>query len=301
MPLSQPTHVDPVDLAALSEREGLARGMYGVKISGLENCGCFAPVPQDWPEWRVVVELVEAPDDQRPESAGPDRCLLRFGDGSTAEANRVDPGANIHLRLTRDVAPCHVAHPYLAAVGMFSAYWGDRLPLHAGAVGIDGKAWLILATKAGGKSTTLALLERAGHPVLADDLSVIDPEMNVHRGPRFVDLRREAAETLGIGTNLGVLGVRERWRHPVGDAPLTLPLGGIVATAWGDPGLEPVAGSARLELIAGSMALRVPGSWNELVMDVALSVPLFVWRRPENLAMADAGIAQLVDRAMRSR
>jgi hypothetical protein len=31
-------------------------------------------------------------------------------------------------------------------------------------------------------------------------------------------------------------------------------------------------------------------------MDIVTSVPLFVWRRPQNLAVADVGIEQLVDR-----
>jgi hypothetical protein len=131
--------------------------------------------------------------------------------------------------------------------------------------------------------------------VLADDLSIIDPDMNVHRGPRFIDLRRDAAQSLGVGTNLGVLGARERWRHRIGDAPLTLPLGGIIATEWGEPGFDSVTGAARVATIAGSIALGVPGPWDELFMDIVTSVPLVVWRRPENLATADVGVAQLVD------
>jgi len=176
---------------------------------------------------------------------------------------------------------------------MLNAYWGDRIPLHAGAVGIDGKAWLIATTKAGGKSTTLALLAIAGHPVLADDLSVIDSGLHVHRGPRFIDLRQEAAEALGVGEYVGVLGVRERWRYRIADAPLTLPLGGIFIPTWGEPAIEHIAGSARLGPLAASLALRVPAPWDQLLLNIASSVPMVRWSRPPGLAQADRAIAQL--------
>jgi hypothetical protein len=269
--------------------------MYGVRIEGLDACECFGSIPSDWPEWRVTAETFVAADHQSPGSVGPERGLLRFGDGSIARVERREDGGSIHVQTTQVVAPCLLAHPYLGPVGVFSSYWTDRLPLHAGAVDIGGAAWLVLATKSGGKSTTLALLDRSGHAVLADDLSIIDPGMNVHRGPRFIDLRRDAAQFLGIGTELGVLGTRERWRHPIGDAPLTLPLGGIIATEWGEPGIEAVRGAARFETVGGSIALGVRGPWDELFMDIVTSVPLFVWRRPQNLVAAGVGIEQLVD------
>ena len=276
--------------------EASDHGMYGVRIVGLDACGCFGSVPSDWPEWHVTAETVVTTDHQGPTSVGPERGLLRFGDGSTAQVERLDHGGSIHVQTTRNVAPCQLAHPYLGPVGVFSSYWTDRLPLHAGAVDIEGAAWLVLATKSGGKSTTLAFLDRAGHAVLADDLSIIDPGMNVHRGPRFIDLRSDTAQFLGIGTELGVLGTRERWRHRIGDAPLTLPLGGIIATEWGEPGIETVRGAARFETIGGSIALGVLGPWDELFMDIVTSVPLLAWRRPQNLAAAEVGIEQLVDR-----
>ena len=183
---------------------------------------------------------------------------------------------------------------------MVGAYWESRIPFHAGAVGIEGKAWLVAAAKGGGKSTTLGLLALSGHPVLADDLSVVGSDLEVHRGPRFVDLRGDVADALGIGRYIGVLGVRERWRFDVGDAPLTLPLAGLIIPSWGDFAIEPIRGSARLAAVAPCVSLRVPGPWDELFMDVSLTLPVLRWTRPRGLASADGAVAQLLA-AMRGR
>ena len=46
--------------------------------------------------------------------------------------------------------------------------------LHAGVVGVGGRAVAIAGAKGAGKSTLTATLARAGHPILADDLAVLD-------------------------------------------------------------------------------------------------------------------------------
>jgi hypothetical protein len=272
----------------------MARGMYGVKITGLRDYESLGTVPSTWNEWSVTVDDLDESEDDRHQFADADRGLLRFGDGSTADVTRMGDGGSVHLRLARRVDENLLAHPYLGAVGMFSALWGGRIPFHAGAVDIGGQAWLILATKGGGKSTTLALFDRLGYDVLSDDLAIIDTDFNVHRGPRFIDLREDSAEELGIGTCLGVLGARERWRHPIGDAPLTLPLGGIIKAEWGEHAIEKVAGTEKVWALAGSIALSVPAPWNDLFMDVVTSTPLLRWSRPHQLSEATANIDSLI-------
>lgn len=270
------------------------RGMYGVKIKGLDECSCLEPVPDDWPEWTVTTEVIAGQDAPRTDFADDNRARLCFSDGSTAEATRTEAGGAIRVRLSRDVDRCLIAHPYLATVGMFQSLWKNGLPVHAGAVGIDGMAWLILASKGGGKSTSLLLLEQAGYPVLTDDLSIIDPDLDVQRGPAFIDLRRETAEAMGIGKELGVLGARDRWRHPIGERPLTLPLGGIIMAEWGRPSLEPLEGGAKVQALAGNLSLSVPGPWNDLFMDIVTSRPALTWNRPKNLKAAPDEIAMLL-------
>jgi hypothetical protein len=79
--------------------------------------------------------------------------------------------------------------------------WHQRglLPLHASAVGVKGKAIAIAGDSGVGKSTLAAALERQGHPVLADDISIVDPKtMNVLVGQRRLRLWQSALEQLGI-------------------------------------------------------------------------------------------------------
>lgn len=273
----------------------ISRGLYGVRVTGLGNESSLAPVPSAWPAWHVVAEQDLDLDVDRTESVGPDAAFIRFGDGSTAEAWREDAGGRLRLSLVRDVGGNNLAHPFLAPVGMLSAYWGDRLPLHAASFGLDGRAWLLAAGKEGGKSTTLAMLELAGYPALADDLTVIDSNLAVHRGPRLIDLRQDAANALGVGESVGKIGIRERWRYRIGDCPLTLPLGGIVIPSWGEPDVELIVGSERLPTLGQSLALRIPGSWAELLMDIALSVPVLRWKRPRELRTSRQPLDQLLD------
>jgi hypothetical protein len=272
-----------------------SRGLYGARVTGIGGCPSLAPVPSAWPEWRVVAEHGLDRAENRPESIGPDAAFIRFGDGSTAELSREDPGGRLRLSLAKEVASDDLAHPFLAPVGMLGAYWSDRLPLHAASFGIGGRAWLLVADKSGGKSTTMAMLDLAGYSVLADDLSVIEPDLTVHRGPRFIDLREDAARSLGVGDNVGEIGLRERWRYRIADGPLTLPLGGIVIPSWGEPGVELIVGSERLPTLGPSLALRIPAWWDELFMDIAFSVPVLRWTRPREVQGSRRSLDQLVD------
>jgi hypothetical protein len=285
----QPLETTEVGLASLP------RGTYGVRLVGFEDCDSLGVVPPEAPPWRIVIDGGANALLGEPEHVDADSAILHFGDGSSAQVSREPPGGSVRLFLARDIARCDLAHPYLSVTGMLNAYWGDGLGLHAGAVVIDGRAWVIVAAKGGGKTTTLALLDRAGHPVLADDLSVVGPDLQVHRGPRFLDLRREVAERLAAGEDRGYIGMRRRWRHRLGDAPLTAPLGGVVVPVWGDPLVDPIQGAGRLEALAPAVSIRVPGRWEPLLLEVASSVPVLLWSRRRRLADAEPGITRLLD------
>jgi hypothetical protein len=74
-----------------------------------------------------------------------------------------------------------------------------RFVLHASTVAIDGKAVSFAGPSGRGKSTLVAALTRAGHPLLADDMTVIDPSGAmplVHPGFPRVKLWPDSASAL---------------------------------------------------------------------------------------------------------
>jgi hypothetical protein len=70
---------------------------------------------------------------------------------------------------------------------------GGGLALHAAAVDVGGSAILISAPGGHGKTTMAAAFLRAGHRVLADDMSScrINPEPSVLPGPAIIRIRRD--------------------------------------------------------------------------------------------------------------
>jgi hypothetical protein len=121
-------------------------------------------------------------------------------------------------------------------------------------------AWAVLGDKENGKSTTLAWFALNGHPVLADDLLVVDGDAAL-AGPRCIDLRQESSERLGVGEPLGVVGQRARWRFELGDVPPRVPLRGFITLTWDRAlALEPLRGVERLLALMPGAACGAPRS-----------------------------------------
>ena len=74
-------------------------------------------------------------------------------------------------------------HPFLSTAATFFAHWDGREPFHGGAYALEFAAIAVLADREAGKSTTLAALARAGVPVMADDLVVVDDGARAQRAP----------------------------------------------------------------------------------------------------------------------
>lgn len=126
----------------------------------------------------------------------------------------------------------------------------DRLFVHAGVVGWNGKAIVIPGASHAGKSTLVAALLAAGATYYSDEYAVLDRQGRVHPFPRPLQLRdaRDVATSVGP-EQLG--GRRARAPLPVG----------LVAVARYDPGahwrparLTP--GRALLELLANTIVAR---------------------------------------------
>ncbi|TQN37946.1 hypothetical protein FHU33_4619 [Blastococcus colisei] len=183
----------------------------------------------------------------------------------------------------------HLVHPFLSTSVAVMSRWQGRDAFHAGAVVRDGGAWAVLGDKGQGKSSLLALLALRGAEVLSDDLVVLD-DGKVHRGPRCIDLRADAAQRLSCGEDLGIVGARHRARLRLGEAPGVVPLKGWVVLGWGDQlSVEEVPVDQRLPALLGNLALRLPPPSFARVMSY-LSKPFLRLTRPCDWNVADEAL-----------
>jgi hypothetical protein len=121
-----------------------------------------------------------------------------------------------------------------------------------------GKAWAIMASRRGGKSSLLAALSGADFQIVSDDLIVTDEE-RVFAGPRSVDLREDAVDHFPTIRSLGVAGRRDRWRLDPGEVAPEIPLGGWMTLKWGEHfGARRIEPAERIRLLAEGRTLRGP-------------------------------------------
>jgi hypothetical protein len=174
-----------------------------------------------------------------------------------------------------------LAHPFLAPAAALAAAWEGDLTFHGGAFVVDGGAWCVLGLAAAGKSSLLAVLANQGTPVLSDDLVIARADGKVPAGPRCVDLRPDVAERLGVGTDIGVVGARERWRVELPAVDAETPLAGFVDLRWaGDAACEPVPEPERARLLEDALAV-VPTERATAAIDAASRLPMIrLLRRP---------------------
>jgi hypothetical protein len=184
-----------------------------------------------------------------------------------------------------------VTHPLLAAVGAVFAHWDGREALHGGAFLSQGRrAWTLLAPKAGGKSTTLAALHRAGAPVLTDDLVVCGDGL-AFSGPRCVEVPDEACAALGLRGSPARPG---KSRLPLGPGPPAAELGGIVLLAWGDTArMAPIGARERVGRIGAHRTVRMPAASPALLLDL-VALPALELSRPPGLASLERVVSLLL-------
>jgi len=257
------------------------RGAYGFRLDGVAGAqDLLVPSPPAWPPLDLVRAdgAAGAPDIDR---IGPDRAVLPLQSGGWVDLDRAAGRATFHL----DPQPPDgdLVHPYLAPGAAVAARWAGREAFHAGAIAIGGAAYGLLGDKEAGKSTTLGWLALHGHDVLVDDLVVLDGG-DVLAGPRCVDLRAEAAELLGAGEPLGIVGLRERFRLRLGSCAAAVPLRGWIVLEWagdrdGETTLEPVLGSERLLALLPHRAVRLEPPAPADLVELS-SRPVWRLRRP---------------------
>jgi hypothetical protein len=245
--------------------------------------------PPEWPTLDLM-HAVPGADAPQEDSVGPRRAELTLHGGWVTIER--DP-ARVTFRLPAPPPARDLVHPYLAPAAAVAARWAGRESFHAGAVVAGGAAWAVLGDKESGKSTTLAHLALGGHPVVSDDLLVVDGD-HVLAGPRCIDLRKGSADHLGAGEPLGVVGVRERWRLRLGPAPARVPLRGWVTLAWDEEvAVDALRGPERMLALLPFRSVQLePGAPQALVDFGAL--PVLRLRRPRRWDALDKARSRLL-------
>ena len=266
--------------------DGRPLGAYGLTLEGVEAAASlFVTAPATWPRFRISAAVGEARPGGELVTDGHARLLLRTG--GEIEIDR--PGAEVRFTVPRGVGPQALVHPYLAPAAAVIARWLGRESFHGGAfVGGEG-VWGVLGERELGKSSLLAWLALRGEPVVCDDMLII-ADGTAFAGPRSVDLRRETAEELGTGEELGVVGQRERWRVALPPVEPELPFRGWVFLAWGDAvEVRSVEPSERLARLLHHRGVRLPPADHEALLALA-ALPALELARPRRWdSVADAG------------
>jgi hypothetical protein len=252
----------------------------------------LVPAGDDWPTLELAA--VVGPAAPVHQFVGDDRAVLATRSGARLEVDREPLRAM--FTSPEPIREDALVHPHLAPAAAVASRWLGRESLHAGAYVADKRAWAVLGERESGKSSLLAGLALAGHPVVADDLLVLDGLLAL-AGPRGIDLRQDAAERLGAGEPLGVVGTRKRWRLTVGPGPVETELAGLILLAWGDEvELAPVGPGRVLEAIVGSQALRVPPGDPTSRLSLA-ALPAWELSRPPDWGSLPAALERLLSLA----
>jgi hypothetical protein len=258
---------------------------YGIKWSGLEvgdppSCR----LTRGRPDVEVRQILSSAPF--RPAVAENDQgTVIDLVTGGSLVLDR--PARTATFYVPTRVGPEELVHPYLVPAAAVFSSWAGREAYHAGAFVVGGKAWALVADKAGGKSTTLAVLAQLGIDVLSDDLLVLD-QGTVRQGPRLIDLREPAAVHLSLGQPVESGREGGRWRMSLAGTT-DAELAGWVVLRWGDGvGVRRLTVTERVALLIGLGPTRA-----EAVLSLA-SLPAFELVRPRGLGTLSGAVERLL-------
>lgn len=249
-------------------------GAYGFRFPGVAG-PLLANAPSTWPIVAVRQQIGAGEEPQR--YLDDTQAEFPLVDGGSVVVDR-EPAAGTY-RVAAELDPDALAHPYLAPVAAVHAHWHGFETFHAGGFVVDGRAWAVMATREGGKSSLLAALALAGLPIVSDDLIVAD-QHRVFAGPRSIDLREDAVAHFPASRNLGTVGRRDRWRIDPGEILPEVPLAGWMTIHWNDEfdahRIEP---GDRIRLLAENRTLKAPSPDPHLLLRLA-AYPMWAISRP---------------------
>jgi hypothetical protein len=272
-------------------------GAWGLRFPRLHSAAHVLVDAPHWPAVDLEIRHLETPNAD--ESSDWDATGMRVPLAAGGHLSIRWPSA-VTLSLPGHPLPECVVQPHLTTAAASIAMRRGLQPFHGGAFEQDGKAWAILGAREAGKSSTLALASRRQATIVTDDLLVTEAAVAL-AGPRCVDLRPEAAQALDMGTNLGTVGLRERWRVRVGPCPPSLPMGGFILPSWGSDAVDAVPPVVRLQVLFSHSALQgVTMNDPDQYLRLA-SLPMFAWARPRSWSSAQRSFDLLLKELARSR
>jgi hypothetical protein len=272
---------------------GGQRGAYGLRLTGLAGGAArLVPAPPEWPLLELVRREADWPARERETEdeadtrharvlLRDDAAVIRLVGGGRIRLDREPPRAT--FRVQAPLVDEELLHPHLGGVAAIFAHWAGRNAFHAGGMVVDGRAWGVLGDRRSGKSSLLATVAAAGHGIVCDDVLVVDGR-EIFAGPRFIDLREDAAGHLGVGEPLGIVGARARWRVPLAAIPPAVPLAGWIVLAWSEGpeiAIETVEPTRRLPLLAASLTLGAPPREATALLTLA-ALPMLEFARPRD-------------------
>ena len=246
------------------------------------------PAPADWVSWDFA--WCELSPDRPPPPGAAELAIVPHQPEGFSVIDRTARSTVLHL--PEPLSEAGLVHPYVGTTVAIRALWEGWQSFHAGSVLIDGAVWALLGEREHGKSSAVAWLAKHGVPVFTDDVLVIR-DGTALAGPRALDLRQPASEHFGLGSSIGVVGTRERWRHHLGPVPAEAPFGGFVALEW-HPEVEvrPVPAADRLRALGKAASLIAPGT--ELAWLDLISFPMLALRRPMSWGAIDRAMTALL-------
>jgi hypothetical protein len=278
------------------ENHGARRlGAYGLRLTGVETARRYlVRAPANWPD--LAIEWVRGVPRIEHDIAEDDWAEYRvLGGGCCVRLDREPLSARF---TTAGVFSADaMVHPGLGMLAAITNRWLGRDAFHAGAFLAGAGAWGVMGAREAGKSTVLGYLATKGVGIVSDDVLIVG-DGHALSGPRCVDLRHSAADWMGQGVDLGVLGDRRRWRVQVSPVPAAVPLQGWIVPVWGDRvELEAVPPAGRLPLLYANLGLtRIPRSPERLLRLAAL--PCLIFRRPRRWEAMDEAVVMLLDRVV---
>jgi hypothetical protein len=268
-----------------------------MKALGIDSEFLLRDPPPDWQEVRIRREQHHL--NLEGEELRDCAARLELADDTVATIDR-DPATATFVS-PEPVDDDFLLHPFLMVAASVLARWRGWESFHGGAVvGREG-AWALVGHSQIGKSSLLAALACRGMPVLSDDLLVVDAGCGL-AGPRFVDLRRDSSEWLGVRERALPVRGGERRRLAIAPVAPKVPIAGWIFLGWGgEIASRSLPPSERLPRIAsGRMALgrglRVPPVDPVALLDLA-RLPAWELVRPRggsSLARSVDLVAELV-------